>query len=163
MTTITDINGKEVTVDCIACAIQKQEVELPMGVLAENDSFQLEQDFEVPVPGFLVLVSKRHILGVDEFTEQEQSDFISLLTRARRALKEGADVERAYLVLEEDTENSHFHLWIVPVYDWMVQKFGRGISNVKEMMKYARSEMKTSQNLAEVKRVSEMVRDALKS
>lgn len=161
MTKITDIHGKQVEVECISCALEDGEITLPVGVVAQNDSFALEQDFEVPIPGFLVLRSRRHMYAVDEFTEAEQQDFLRLLVAARSALREAANVQTVYLVEEEDTTSSHFHLWMVPIYPWMTEKFGRGIAHVKESMNYAQTELKTPANLAEVQRVAKALQAKL--
>lgn len=45
MVKIIDISGRKQDVRCIACAIQKNEVELPVERIGETKNFVLEQDF----------------------------------------------------------------------------------------------------------------------
>ena len=64
-------------------------------------------------------------------------------------MREKLDIQTVYLVQEEDTSH-HFHLWVFPRYEWMVEKFGRKIQSVRPIMEYAREHMKTKDNLKKV-------------
>lgn len=143
---ITDLKGRTKKIACIACSIQGGEVENP-GAIAESEYFVAEQDYEFPIPGFVILVSKRHLQSVDEFSDDEQRDFIKFLCRLRSTMKKALDIEHIYIVQEEDTTTSHFHVWLFPRYQWMKDKFGRKIESVKPIMEYARENMKTADNL----------------
>jgi diadenosine tetraphosphate (Ap4A) HIT family hydrolase len=143
---ITDLKGRTKKIDCIACSIQGDEVENP-GTIAESEYFVAEQDYEIPIPGFVILVSKRHLHSVDEFSDDEQRDFIKFLCRLRSAMRIALDIEHVYLVQEEDTTTSHFHVWLFPRYQWMEDKFGRKIESVKSIMEYSRENMKTAGNI----------------
>ena len=156
---LTDIHGNLVEVDCIACAIGNGSLELPGGIIAESLHFRLEQDLEVPIAGFLVLVAKRHIYSFDEMDLAEQQDYINFLATVRAALRK-VGVSSMYYVLEEDTSNSHFHLWIVPKHEWMAE-FGRGIASIRPSMEFAKREMKTEENLANVHALVDDVRRTL--
>ncbi len=75
MYVITTADGRKVEVDCIACAISKNEVQILGGIIAESEYFQVSNDFEYPIPGFLIINSKRHVRGIGDFTEEEAADF----------------------------------------------------------------------------------------
>jgi len=154
-----DIHGNPIEAKCIACAINDGSLEAPGGTVAESSHFRLEQDIEVPIPGFLVLASRRHFYAFDEMTADERADYVDFLAKARGALRQ-LGVAQAYFVLEEDTENSHFHLWIVPKYDWMAQ-FGKKVASVRPAMEYAKRELKTEENLERVHAMVEEVRTLL--
>ncbi|MBT4153760.1 MAG: diadenosine tetraphosphate hydrolase [Candidatus Magasanikbacteria bacterium] len=146
---ITDINGTKKDIACLSCAIVNRNV-TPPGALPVSDFFDAHQDYEVPIPGFIILASKRHIQSVDEFTKEEQQDFIQFLSRLRKAMRESLGIEKVELIQDEDTRH-HFHMWLFPRYDWMEEKFGRKIESIRPAMKYAQENMKTEENLATIK------------
>ena len=61
MVNVIDVEGKSHEIDCIACSIQSGEGPLSVNRIAETDHFIVEQDFEYPIAGFLIVASKRHI------------------------------------------------------------------------------------------------------
>ena len=158
---ITDIYGNTQEVECLSCAIQQGIVKAPGGLIAESKHFKAEQDFEIPIPGFIIVVSKRHVTSIDEFTEEEQIDFIKFWVKVRKAMRQALGLDNVYFVQEEDTEH-HFHVWLFPRYDWMTEeKFGRKINSVRPIMEYARKNMKTPENLKAVDEATEELREAL--
>lgn len=161
ITKITDIYGNTKEIKCIACSIQSGSMETPAGVVFESEHFRLEQDVEIPIKNFLVLVSKRHYYGFDEMTNEEVADFGLTLKSIRKTLREVFSIEHVHYILEENTSSSHFHLWIFPRYDWMNEKFGSKIDSVRPIMEFARKEMKTSQNLADIEENVNNLRQAL--
>lgn len=155
---IIGIGGNKKQIGCLGCAMQKGEVESPGGSIASTEYFDAHQDYEIPIPGFVILDSKRHLQSVDEFTGKERQDFIEFLYRLRKAMREAIDVKVAYLIQEEDTSH-HFHVWMFPRYDWMAEKFGRKIQSVRSIMEYAREHMKTAENLKKVDGATEKMRN----
>ena len=145
---------------CLGCAIQSGEVETPGGVIASSEHFEAQQDYEIPIPGFVILTSKRHLVSFDEFTKDEQQDFIKLLCRVRKGMREALGVNTVYFVQEEDTQH-HFHVWLFPRYGWMTEEFGRKINSVRPIMEYARKHMKTADNLVKVDQATQKLRQFL--
>ncbi len=154
---ITDLKGRKRELDCIACSIQNGKVENP-GKMAENEHFVAEQDYEIPIPGFVIIASKRHVYSIDELTQIEQETLIKFVFRLRKAMRELLDIKCVYLVHEEDTQNSHFHLWLFPRFKWMDDKFGTKVQSLKPIMDYARKNLKTEQNLHKVDDAIEKLR-----
>lgn len=146
---ITDIQGKTKKIACLGCAIQQGEVESLGGSILDSKYFDARQDYEIPIPGFIILTSKRHLQSVDEFSEKEQLDFIKSLCRLRLALREVLGIKVVYLIQEEDTSD-HFHVWLFPRYNWMTKKFGQKIESVRPIMEYARENLKTTSSLKKV-------------
>jgi diadenosine tetraphosphate (Ap4A) HIT family hydrolase len=157
---ITDVYGNVVEVDCIGCAIIQKQVETRGEPVLETAHFNIHQDFEIPIPGFMIMASNRHIQSVDEFTAEERSDFIDSLASLRKALRKTLSVEHVYLIQEEDTKD-HFHLWVFPRYDWMLKDFGRKIESVRPIMEYARANLKTPENLAKLDETIDLLRSQL--
>lgn len=146
---ITDINNRTEKIACLGCAIQKGEVESPGGSILSSKYFDAHQDYEIPIPGFIIIASKRHLQSVDEFTEDEQRDFIKFLCRLRKGMRRALKISTVYLIQEEDTSH-HFHIWVFPRYGWMKEKFDRKIQSVRPIMEYARENLKTVGNLKKV-------------
>jgi diadenosine tetraphosphate (Ap4A) HIT family hydrolase len=159
---ITDIKGRTKNIACIACSIQSGEVENP-GLIAESEYFVAEQDYETPIPGFVIVVSKRHLYSIDEFIEEEQRDFIKFLCRLRKTMREALNIEHVYVVQEEDTTSSHFHVWLFPRYLWMKESFGSKIESVKPIMKHAIENMKDSDNLNEIDNATQKLKQFFSS
>ncbi|RDY72039.1 HIT family protein [Halobacillus sp. SY10] len=136
MRTIILSNGDTVEVDCLSCALTSGEVEPEGGVIAETEHFHAHQDVAYPIRGLVIVASKRHIKGLDELTEQEQRDYITFITKIRKAQRKVLGIENVYYFYNEDTTH-HFHLWMVPRYDWMYE-FGRSVESVRPVLLHAR-------------------------
>lgn len=111
--------------------------------------FKIEQDQEVPIPGFFIVTSLRKIESIAEFTDEESAEFINLIRKIRKGMKEILGINIVYLFQNEDTEYN-FHFWIFPRYDWM-EKFGRKIQSVRPIINYAKDNMLDEDNISNVK------------
>ncbi|MDP2036881.1 MAG: diadenosine tetraphosphate hydrolase [Ignavibacteria bacterium] len=114
-----------------------------------SDSFTIGQDWEYPIPAFFILAPNRKIRTIDEFTEEEASEYIFLVRKLRKGMKEILMIEDVYFFQNEDTKHD-YHLWIFPRYDWM-EPFGRGIKSVKPILEYSIKEMMNENVFAEVR------------
>ncbi|MDR7240594.1 HIT family protein [Neobacillus drentensis] len=148
MRRITLSNGKTVEVECLSCALTSGLVEPDGGVVLETEHFHAHQDVAYPIKGLIIVASKRHIKCLDELTEAEKADYISILSKIRKAQREVLGIEYVYYFYNEDTTH-HFHTWMVPRYEWM-NKFGRSVESVRPVLLYARNEMNTEENIQEV-------------
>ena len=124
---------------CLSCSLLKGELQCIGGIISATEHFVAQQDYAVPIPGFIIISSKRHIQSIDEFNSQERNDFIEFLCKIRKGMRECLKIKTVYLIQEEDA--SHFHLWLFPRYDWMKQ-FGKKIKSVKPIMKWAQEKSK---------------------
>jgi diadenosine tetraphosphate (Ap4A) HIT family hydrolase len=145
---ITDISGNSVEVECLGCAIVKNVVEIRGGSVIRTGLFDVSQDFEIPIPGFMIVSSLRHVSSIDEFTSEESLEFIQILKATRKLQREVLGIETVYLYQEEDA--SHFHMWMFPRYGWMNVQFGRNSESLRPIMEYARDSLKTEENLAQL-------------
>lgn len=157
---IVDLKGQEKKIACLGCAREKGEVSL--GNIIKSKHFDAHQDYEIPIPGFIIVSARRHIQSVDEFTDEEQRDFIEFLCRLRSAQRQVLSIDIVYLVQEEDTSH-HFHVWMFPRYDWMAEKFGSKIPSVRPIMEYARENLKTEENIQEVETATQKLKQFFSS
>lgn len=71
--------------------------------------------FNSSLPGWLVLIARRHIAAVDEMTEAEAVELGSLIRRASIALKQATGCQKTYVVqFAEAPQHPHVHFHIVP-------------------------------------------------
>ena len=136
MGTIKDFWGNEWTFECLGCSIANGEIEIPGGVIYDGKTIVLGADPEVPIPGFLVITSKKHIKSFSQYTKEERFEIGEVLYLAEKALKDLELTDELTVVQEERSE--HFHIWIFPKYDWMVEQYGQGMSYLRDISKYAK-------------------------
>lgn len=145
---IVDYKGNLMQVSCLGCARENGEMER-VGTILTTKHFDAHQDFEIPIPGFIIISSRRHLQSVDDFTDEEKLDFIDTLVSVRAGMRKALDIDIVYLIQEEDTSH-HFHIWVFPRYDWMSEKFGKKTSSLRPIMEHARENLKTTENLLRV-------------
>jgi diadenosine tetraphosphate (Ap4A) HIT family hydrolase len=68
---IKDFINNEWSCKCIGCSIGSGEVVPPGGIITETKNFVLHQDPEVPIKGFLIIASKKHIQSISQITPEE--------------------------------------------------------------------------------------------
>ncbi|MCL2323738.1 MAG: HIT family hydrolase, partial [Oscillospiraceae bacterium] len=141
------LNGKW-TVKCIGCAIVSKEVTPIGGLIKETQNFVLHQDPEIPIKNFLIIAAKKHIKSIVELSTEQNVELFDLCYKARKALLSFKDITDCKLIQEE--QSGHFHLWILPRYGWMNEKFDNSLTFVRPIMKYARENHKTQDNLNEI-------------
>jgi diadenosine tetraphosphate (Ap4A) HIT family hydrolase len=145
---LVDYKGNPTQISCLGCARENGEMER-IGTVLTTKRFDAHQDFEIPIPGFIIISSRRHLQSVDEFTDEEKLDFIDILIAVRAGMRKALNIDVVYLVQEEDTSH-HFHVWVFPRYDWMSERFGKKTPSLRPIMEYVRENMKTKENLKEV-------------
>ncbi|MDX5481586.1 MAG: hypothetical protein LPK07_07865 [Hymenobacteraceae bacterium] len=159
MKTITLSNGTTVQVPCLSCALTSGLIEPEGGVILQTKLFHAHQDVAYPIPGLVILASKRHVYGLDELTEEESAEYLALLRRIRKAQREVLGIEHVYYFYNEDTTH-HFHTWMVPRYGWMYS-FGRSVESVRPVLLHAREHMNAPEQKQQVLKAIEKLRDAL--
>ena len=155
---IKDFIDNEWSCKCIGCSIGNGDAVPPGGIITETKNFVLHQDPEVPIKGFLIIASKKHIQSISQITPEESSELFDLVYRARLAMKNTGYINEVTVIQEE--RSGHFHLWLLPRYNWMTDKFGNSLSSIREMMNYSKENLKTKDNIEEVLFVVNKLKDA---
>jgi diadenosine tetraphosphate (Ap4A) HIT family hydrolase len=71
--------------------------------------------YNTALPGWLVLVVRRHIEAVDELTDEEAAELGILLRRVSLALKEITGCLKTYVIqFAEAAEHPHVHFHVIP-------------------------------------------------
>lgn len=132
MPNIRDYLGNEYKVlECLGCEITKKGIIAPGGVVYESDALIMSGDPEIPIRGFLVINSKRHINSLTKMTKEERAELIELVAKSIKVIKELGLATRVTVLQEERSQ--HFHVWIFPMQDWMKNKYGEGLAHIREI------------------------------
>ncbi|MFA6250512.1 MAG: hypothetical protein WC686_03345 [Candidatus Shapirobacteria bacterium] len=147
----TSFYGSVYSEGCPGCNRNEPQPE-GLGIVLETVNFRVHQDYALPIPGMMVVETRRHIRSMTEFTADELSDLVSVLVRTREAMRD-AGIEEAILVQEE--RSSHFHAWWLPIYPWIRDVAGGKIRNIQLIFDHAKKYMVTEGN---IKKVEETIR-----
>ncbi len=131
----------------------------PNEIITTTKYFGVHQDWEVPIPGFFIITSRKNRRSIADFKDKEAEEFIKLVQTLRKGMKDILKIEDIYLFQNEDSKHK-FHLWMFPRYDWM-EKFGRNIQSVRPIMNYAKENMVKDNIIKEVKEMAEQMRKYL--
>lgn len=135
MNKVIDIFGKEIEFECMGCDIANHKLIPPGGYVYEDEFINISADPEIPIKGFMVLGINKHIKSLNEMTATERVNVVETLTKTIEVIKK-SNIAKEVLLIQEEKAN-HFHIWIVPIHDWM-DKFGRNVRNIKEIINYAK-------------------------
>jgi len=135
--------------ECLGCAIATGAMIPPGGMIAENMSCYVHHDPEIPIVGFLVIGSKRHLHSMTEYTREEYHDFSTMLLSSRKVLNNLPDIRSVTVIQEE--RSSHFHAWLFPWYEWMIAHAGRiSLTHIRTVMQEARYTRNTPEQIQRI-------------
>ena len=87
----------------------------PWDCILRTQYWDVVHSYNTALPGWLVLVARRHITAIDELTEEEAVELGMLLRRVSRALKEITGCLKTYVIqFAEMAEHPHVHFHVVP-------------------------------------------------
>lgn len=135
MRTAIDIFGKKITYECMGCETADHKLIPPGGYVYEDDFINVAADFEVPIPGFMILGINKHYHSINQMTEQERAKIMQVLNYTIEKVKKVCQVEDVTIIQEERCK--HFHIWILPSYAWMNQ-YGKGSIGIKDKFEVAK-------------------------
>ena len=133
MTKTSDFLGNEWTIDCMGCAISNGSMLVPGGMIQRTKNFCVHQDPLIPLPGFLVIASIRHIRSMSEMHESEYEEFSALVKTTHEAIKDATKIEHLTIIQEESS--IHFHLWFFPWTESVIEQYGQpSLAKIREIM-----------------------------
>jgi diadenosine tetraphosphate (Ap4A) HIT family hydrolase len=159
MQKLTTYDGLEYDVDCIGCAINQRVIKMDHSLVYEDEHFIIAQDTENPITGFFVIGSRRHFKGFNEMNNEEKQKFYKLFLEMRRILGETFGVENVTVIQEDGSEGAHFHLWFFPWLSWMAD-MGESLGDIRKIMEFSRTNMRSTENLKEIKESIAKAREA---
>jgi diadenosine tetraphosphate (Ap4A) HIT family hydrolase len=100
---------------CYACRVDASAVVPPRESVWRNDRWRVAHAFDSALPGWLVLLPRRHVTGAHELTAEEARELGTLLQTGSRALVEVTGCAKTYVMLfAEREEFGHLHVHLVP-------------------------------------------------
>lgn len=155
-----DLTGKHHQINgCMGCEIVNGNLKPFGGILFKNKNFTVAQDFELPIDGFIIITSVRHISKYTELTEEEQLDLTKIINNTLRIL-EGNNIAEGYNIILEE-KDCHFHVWLMPRHKWMIEKFGKVLKEIRSIQKYALQNLKTKENIEKIASTCELLKREL--
>ena len=128
-----DFLGTERDIDCMGCAIREGSMQVPGGFIKQTRHFFVHQDPLIPLPGFLVIASKRHIRSIIEMNDEEYEELSDLVRETRRVINETTQIKHLTMVQEE--RSVHFHLWFFPWTKEVIERYGEpSLTKIREIM-----------------------------
>lgn len=135
---VTNFMNEEMIFEgCKSCAIGNHAItNLPGGYLYEDEFVNVTIDPEIPIKGFIVIGTKRHVPTTTLMTKEERLRIEEITNKVKLALEA---LNQKNILLFEDGFVEHYRRWVIPSADWMFE-FGRG-KNLKQITMYARKNM----------------------
>ena len=103
---------------CKTCELiaRRDEGDAPLwDEIMRTPFWDVVHNYETSLPGWLVLVVRRHLSAIDELTEEEALELGSLLRKTSLALREVVGCEKTYVIqFAEHPKHPHVHFHIVP-------------------------------------------------
>ena len=152
MNKVIDILEKEIEFECMGCDIANHKLIPPGGYVYEDDFINVSAYTEIPITGFKILSTNKHIKSLTEMSEIERINIMKILNKTISAIKK-ANIAKEVLLIQQEKSN-HFHIWIVPIHNWM-SKFGKDVKNIKEIIDYSKQNF----NYSEKKKLLQAIED----
>ena len=104
------------TSDCYSCARNAEFDQLPPRErVGADDLWRVAHAFDSALPGWLILLPRRHVTSVAELTDAEASSLGNWQVRLSRALQTVLGCQKTYVAQFAEAEGfAHVHFHIVP-------------------------------------------------
>ncbi|MNI92114.1 hypothetical protein D3C73_1498710 [compost metagenome] len=83
-----------------------------------------------------------------------------MIRKIRNEQRNCLGIDKVYYFYNEDTTH-HFHLWMVPRYEWMYQ-FGKSVESLRPALLHARNNMNDEENMKSVIEGISILRDSMR-
>jgi diadenosine tetraphosphate (Ap4A) HIT family hydrolase len=102
--------------DCYTCTRNgKADQAQPWEHIASDDLWRVAHAFNSALPGWLVLMPRRHVTAIADLTDDEARALGTWQVRLSRALHEALGCQKTYIAQFAEAEGfSHVHFHIVP-------------------------------------------------
>lgn len=150
--------------ECMGCSIVENfDNDKYTGQVVKTKNFTIAQDFELPINGFMVISSVRHLESINEMTNDEKLELITLIDVTVASLKK-LEVCPQYNVVWEEKYGNHFHVWLMPRHDYLTDAMGTNImKKIGYLFKYAKDNLRTEENLKAVEETIIRLKEELKA
>lgn len=140
------IFGENIEIECMGCVVSNAEL-FKKGRIFQTELFDISQDFEIALPGMMVVSPMRHIPNIEALTDDELAELGLLTVYCKRALIDLWECENVVYQLYEKP-NCHIHLVIMPL--WKDLKINNKYAVLAELMERKDALKADKANLAKV-------------
>lgn len=112
----TTVFNEELDVPCAGCVVM-DETKFKQGRIYQTKLFDISQDFEIALPGMMVISPMRHVSNFADLTDEERAELGVLTIKCKQALSELWDVKQVSYSFYEKA-NGHVHFVIIPLWEW---------------------------------------------
>lgn len=100
---------------CVSCAADAKHDLPPRERVWLGPRWRVAHAFGTALPGWLVVLPRRHVLALDELTPDEAADLGPLLRAVTSALRVVTGCEKTYVALFAEAEGfGHVHFHVIP-------------------------------------------------
>lgn len=101
--------------DCYTCAIESAADAPASEHIAQDDHWRVAHAVGSALPGWLVLVPRRHVTSIAELTDAEAASLGTWQVRLSRALAVVVGCEKTYVAQFAEAEGfAHVHFHVIP-------------------------------------------------
>ena len=112
------MNDTSHTNHCLTCDLiaRRDRDEAPLwDNIFRTAAWDLVHSYNTALPGWLVLVARRHVEAIDELTDEEAAELGVLLRQTSAALREVTGCVKTYVCqFAEQAEHPHVHFHVIP-------------------------------------------------
>lgn len=121
--------------DCLSCGLvqRRDRDEAPeWDRIHRTEGWDVVHSFDTAIPGWLVIVARRHLVAVADLSDAEAAELGPLVRDVSRALHEVVGCPRTYVVhFAESPQHPHVHLHVIPRPTEMAERLrGPGVFNL---------------------------------
>jgi len=144
---------------CLTCELiaQRDAGDAPLwDSIHRSVYWDVVHSYNTSLPGWLVLVARRHVAAIDELTDEEAAELGLLLRRVSAALRVVTGCLKTYVVqFAEQAEHPHVHFHVIPrMADQPAERRGPGVFGYLGVPEAERvSEARMNAIAAEVRRL----------
>ncbi len=109
----------EAVVSCYSCEHNALTDPPAWESIARTNHWRVSHAIGTSLPGWLVVIPLRHVLALDELSEDESLELGPLLRNLTKALRAVVGCEKTYVMLLAEAEGfGHVHFHVVPRMAW---------------------------------------------
>lgn len=90
--------------------------------ILENETITVRQDAEFPVPAFYIIGIREPVASIADVSEETAALLGTVTHIIRKGMKEVLGINRVNIYLEEKLKNPHYHTWLLPMWEEVLQK-----------------------------------------
>lgn len=145
--------------DCLGCGVGSGEVDVPGGVILQDEVVHVAHDPHNVIPGFIIVQTMRHLTSAHELSAREHEHIWRVVHRVRSVMAGELALPRA-LTYQDDATRGHFHVWILPLYPEM-KELGHGPERILPFLQQTKQTWDTEQHRQRIDRIASALRQAL--